>query len=181
MLSGHSSKLTITRKSIAAFVLFFFVSTPVLIPPGMFSILMLTYLFLWLIATGLRVPRDVVFLSVPIMLLILLGLINSLHNEAYNIAKDIWYVGKSLLALIIGYLIMLKIKDLRLAIKAVLLSAAFGSLYHLHHLMTHPELFRQALYEFRGDVGTLFYIVSMGIAVIAASRRYSIELFKRHK
>lgn len=181
MINGSREKLTFTNRDMAATVFLFFVSTPTVLSAGLFSTLMLIYLMLWPLKNRLTLPKEVVKLSLPILLLIIVGLLHSPGKNGYDVFKDIWYMGKSLLALIIGYTIMLNMRDLRLLLKSTVLSATITSIYHLTMLATHPELFRQSLYEFRGDIGILFYSVTLGIAIVAASWKYSFVLFKKHK
>lgn len=181
MLNSSQQTLTFTSRDIAATVFLFFVSTPALLSAGIFSVFMMAYLLLWLMVNRLTVPKEIIKLSLPILLLIIIGLLQSSGKNTYDVLKDIWYVGKSLLALIIGYTLMLHMRDLRLLLRATVLSATITSIYHLIMLAANPDLFRQSLYEFRVDVGMLFYIVSLGITIVAVSRKYSLVLFKRHK
>ncbi len=172
-------RLTVRRKTFAAWFLFAVVFAPVAIPAEAISGLLFVFTVFYIFASGLKFPRRLLYLIAPMLLFILLGLLGSFQNSPYAVVKDVWYAGKSVLALMAGYMIMSEVRDLRSLIKVFLVAAALSALLHLSRFILDLSLVAESLKDIREGAGKGFFISVLAVSLIAACRHFKLEVFRR--
>jgi O-antigen ligase len=130
-----------------------------------FSICVLICLVIAICFSSLRIPRDVIRLVVPLFLIILIGLTGAAEKLSYNVLKDVWYVTKPIALLMLGYMLMLRIRDLESLIRVVLVVAAIVACWHLAAFVATPSLLQSAIPEIRKSAGAGYFIVTIAIAM----------------
>jgi len=114
------------------------------------------------------------WLMLPLALLLALGGLYARQYPAFEIAKDIFYVGKTMVALGLGFVLASYLKDLRTLCRIVVAAAAISSAGHIVEavigLASGMSVFDLRAEEIRGN-----YINIIGLAVLLYFWR-----FKRH-
>ena len=172
---------SVTAEDHAAFLLFVFLNLSAFVPIEITSVLMFLCIC-WLVwMRGMWIPRVVIYIMAPILLFIAIGLSGSAHCKPYNVVKDVWYVGKSLQALVLGFLLMDQIKDLRKALKVILISSLIAATFHIVHFIFNPEILQESVRDLRSDAGRGFMVCGFAIALLVTARKFRIGLFDSNK
>ena len=113
------------------------------------------------------------------IVMILVGLIGAFNNNIYDVAKDCWYFLNVITVLYLGYLIMLRIKDLESILKIYILASIVLSIYHLSFFIVNPSLLSESAVNIRDQTTTGYYLSVIAIGIMYGSYKYRISLFKR--
>lgn len=176
---ANDRRFTVSRKTLAAGFLFVVIFTPVMLPAEAISGLLFIFTVFYLFASELKFPRRLLYLIAPMLLFILLGLLGSFQNSPYVVVKDVWYAGKSVLALMAGYMLMSEVRDLRGLIKIFLIAATLSALLHLSRFVLNPSLLSESVNNLREGAGKGFFISVLAVSLIAACRHFRLEVFRR--
>lgn len=176
---SRDRRFIVTRHTLAAWVLFAAVFAQVALSAEIISGLLFIFAAFYILATGFKFPRRLLYLIGPMLLFILLGLLGSSRNSTYDILKDVWYAGKSVLSLMAGYMLMSEIKDLKSLLKIFLVAAALSALLHLSRFVIDPSLLSRSVNDLREGAGKGFFISVLAVSIIAACRHFRLEVFRR--
>lgn len=172
-------RFIVGRKKLASGFLFAAVFAPVILPAEAISGLLFVFTVFYVSASGLRFPRKLLYFIAPMLLFILFGLLGLFKNAPYDVFKDVWYAGKSVLALMAGYMLMPVIKDLRGLIKVFLWAATLSALFHLAKFIIDPSLLSASVNELREGAGKGFFISVLAVSLVAACQHFRLEVFRR--
>ncbi len=176
---SRDRRFLVTRHALAAWGLFAAVMAPAALSAELVSGLLFIFAAFYILAVGFKFPRKLLYLIGPMLLFILLGLLGSSGNSTYDIFKDVWYTGKSVLSLVAGYLLMSEVRDLKSLIKVFLIAAALSALLHLSRFVMDPSLLSQAVNALREGAGKGFFISVLAVSIIAACRHFKLEVFRK--
>lgn len=176
---SQDRRFVVTRHTLAAGVLFAAVFAPIALSAEIISGLLFCFTAFYILAIGFKFPRKLLYLIGPMLLFILLGLLGSSKNFTYDIFKDVWYAGKSVLSLMAGYMLMSEIKDLKSLLKIFLIAAAISALLHLSRFVIDPSLLSRSVNDLREGVGKGFFTSVLAVSIIAACRHFRLEVFRR--
>lgn len=172
------SNLTIRKRTVSTLILFLFITAPLVLSAEIISLVMLLFLTFWVLISS-RLPNGLGFLIWPIAVIMIVGMLGAWDKPAYDIVKDVWYVGKAALALTTGYILMFHIKDFKSLFKIVLISAAITSLFHILQFIHNPILLTKSLVDIREEAGQGYFICIIAVAIIVACWRTRIVLFPK--
>jgi len=168
-----------SRKTFSVAVLFVFVISPAFVSSEVISLLMFVWIAGAIISSGFRLHRGVLPLVAPLLLFIIIGLLCAYNNTILNIFKDFWYAGKAVLALMVGYMLMIRINDFKTMLRIFICAAVVCSLYHLAYFIVHPELLYESVMSLREVAGKGYFINVLAVAVILACYRWKIDIFPK--
>ena len=183
-LTKHSvNHFVIRKRTVSVVILFFFIVAPKFVSVEIVSLMMLLFLAAWiLIISPFRIPRGLSFLIGPIGVLMIVGILGSLGNTPYNIVKDIWYVGRPILALLVGYVLMLHIRDFKSLLIIVIIAAAIVSLFHVLQFVNTSALLDESIQDIREEAGRRGSLISViAILAIAACWRAGIMVLPNNR
>lgn len=172
------SQLMIRKKTLSLAVLFVFILAPALIPPALISAAMVLTISLLCVFSGFRIQKKVLFLTAPMIVFMIIGLIGLYQNALYNVFKDFWYTANPVLALITGYILMRRIKDLSSLFRIVILASVAISLFHILKFVINPSLLFEPVDILREKAGSGYFLTVLAIPIIVACRKNEIELFR---
>ena len=110
------------------------------------------------------------------LILILLGLINSYHNDVYLVIRDFYYFGSSIIVFYFGYSSGLRLSLKKLMKVIVQLGFLLALIYLVKFLM---EKDIESFYQIRQQLGTASYLIIISLILLILSEKYSIEIFPK--
>lgn len=164
-------------------LIYIFIITPTFLPVGVESILMGYFVFFPLIAWSVSrkaIPSYIVYLTLPLTGIIAIGLVGFINNPAFDVMKDIWYVGNAILTLLTGFILMYNLKDFRRLAKAFVIAGVFVSLLHLFKFVLHPEYLSLPTNDLRNVAGRGNLISILGIGLLTVFWAIKSPLFVRY-
>jgi len=109
----------------------------------------------------------------------IIGLPGFFQNDPYNVFKDLWYTANPVLALITGYMLMRRIKDLGSLFRILILAAVAISLFHILQFATKSNLHTESFVIIRCVAGKGYFLTVLAIPIIVTCRRANLILFPR--
>ena len=151
------------------------------VSPEGISLVMLLLVIVFPVAFGFKIPRGIWFAVWPIAVMMLLGLIGSFVTESSNreindVIKDSWYFGKAILTVLFGYLVMWRIRDIRMVLRLFVLAAVIVSGLHLISIAMDPSVLREPIDLIRETMGVGYMISALGVIIILTTRNYQLNL-----
>jgi hypothetical protein len=164
------------------FVFFLFALLPALLSSALTSLLMsyfATFAVTWWLFSGARLDSELAVMLLPFVAMIGLGLIGCSAHGVYEILKDVWYIGNAALVLLVGYVLMLSLRDLRRLFIVFALCGVLASLLHLLPFALNPRLFDLSL-EAERKIAPASFLSILAMLLLVASWRERMRLFGRH-
>ncbi len=149
-----------TRKNVYAFrSLFFALLVASIFPSGLSFVLFVAMFGVWFLIDNWNIGARFYLLVIPLLAMFLCGLVGAYQNEFFDALKDIWYLGKIVLTMGVGFLLGKYIGHIRDAIKCVILVATLSSIFHI---ISVGMLLSQgnSLFDIR-DAGVYGYLISI--------------------
>ncbi|NOZ09071.1 MAG: hypothetical protein GXO91_09410 [FCB group bacterium] len=141
--------------------------------------IVLLFILILLASVTCRLSRQIITDLSPLLALLVLGLLFAWDHELYNIFKDIWYVGKAVLFLILGYVLMTHIRDIRLLFRVIVMAGLITSVYRILQFVFDPELLKISFIEMRRVIGSGNFNTVLALAVLYTCRVNRIVLFSK--
>lgn len=161
------------------YILFFSLVSPVFVSAELMSVIVaILCLFMWGLSSW-RVPSGLFSLVFPLLLIVLVGLHGVVGHPVYDVVKDVWYYGKPIPTIILGFLLAQNIKNVRSVLLIVILASVFSSLAHLYDVV-FADL-EASVADIRAEVGSGYYVSVVGLAIIIACHHYSIRFYNSWK
>lgn len=174
------SVIRMPRTRLLQVVVFFCFLLSSSVPAWLLSVVMAVGVVLLAADPFCRRAPSVIMPGIGLFLLILaVGLAGSSGKAAYDVAKDVWYVGNALLTLLFGYLLLRRIEDLRLIFLAVAFAGVMVSLFHEVRFVLDPLLFHESLAEIRARAGTGYLISTLGVGIALGDLRFRLGIFPK--
>jgi hypothetical protein len=114
-------------------------------------------------------------------IILFIGMIGSIHNELYDVLRDFWYIANVILTLTFGYVVMWRMRDIKLLLRLIAYAALFVSIMHLSYFIINPVLFSLSFTEIRDKVGSGYFLPLLGIAIVIGDRKLSLDLFSSNR
>lgn len=159
---------------------FFFLTIASLLGAAPVTVLMLFFMFLvlcyWL-PSGSALPPLLGKLLWPFAALLVVGLLGLYENPKYDVFKDVWYVGKPMLCMTVGFVLMWNLRDLRRLLRIFLVVAAVVSAFHIVRFVQNPDLLSLSANDMRNAAGRGYLISVVGVGALLAAWKLGYKLF----
>jgi O-antigen ligase len=168
------------QNKIATIFFLILIVLPGIAPVRIISVVILITLF-FLIFNPLGNKTNLGFLPFigPLLFLPVIGLHGIFQYNIYESLKDLWYLTNPILVFLIGYLLMVYIRDLATLMKIILLASVFISLYHISFFVINPELIYKNHIEIRSSSAGRGYVISIiGLAILLS---FSKQIFNESR
>ncbi len=165
-------------RNVTALILLLAVSFPILLSIKPMTAMLLLILIIWMSLTA-KVNHQIIIDILPLAALMLLGLLFAWDHELYNIFKDVWYVGKAILFLLLGYVLMKHIRDTRLLFRVIVIAGLITSIYRILQFIFEPELLKISFIEMRRVIGSGNFNTVLALAVLYTCWVNRIVLFTK--
>ena len=113
----------------------------------------------------------------PFFALLLVGSLGLYENPMYDVFKDVWYVGKPILCITVGFVLMWNLRDLRRLLRIFLVVGAVVSVFHIIRFIQSPELLSLSANDMRNAAGRGYLISVVGVGALAAAWKLGYRLF----
>jgi hypothetical protein len=176
-MSYRQRPFIIRKSSLSEYTLFLVLILPCFVPAEILSVLLLLLSFLWL-GFFRRGIKRLFFLVSPLLLLIAIGFIGAYKHPAYDVLRDVWYVGKAIPAIALGYLLIENIETFGSICRVIINAAVAASLIHLGELFFHFGS-GMSFFEMRNKEEIRGFIMTViGLAILVTFRREKMNLAK---
>ncbi len=165
-------------RTVTALILLLSVSISIFLSIKAMTAVLLLILIIWISLTT-KLDHQIIIDILPLVALMLVGLLFAWDHELYNIFKDIWYMGKAMLFLILGYVLMTHIREPRLLFRMLVLAGLITSLYRILQFVFAPELLKISFIEMRRVIGSGNFNTVLALAVLYTCRVNRIILFSK--
>lgn len=159
-----------------------FVLVPIL-SVGLETVLFCVFLFfpamLWVFSKA-KMPAEIPRFAGLLLMMMLVGLVSFTGHQAYDVAKDMWYILNPALALTAGYVLMLNLKDMGRLLKAFIIAATLIAIFHLLKIVIHPETLHHNAMDIRSEGGAGFLAPVVSVALFLAAKKMNIRVFGKH-
>ncbi|MBY0579219.1 MAG: O-antigen ligase family protein [Burkholderiales bacterium] len=163
-------------------LLFIYILLPEILAVGFETFLFLCFLLfvaIWWIASREKFPADIPHFIGPLGLILFVGLLGVEGHEGYDVAKDVWYVTNAALSMIVGYVLMLNMRDLSRFFRVFVIASTIIAIFYLRPFVMYPwllDLNFSVLRKLSGG-GPMAPCVALG--VLLAARMGGIRLFEK--
>lgn len=160
----HGEKATLARRTF-----FLAMLLPCVLPAEISTVIFGGLVLWWLATSGFAMERGFLLLVAPLLLMLFIGLLGANNHELYDAGKDVWYLGKAVLAIGVGYFLMQQVGSLRTICRAVVAVAVIAALLHLFRLALYYRA-GMTLYDLRVEEGVHgYFVVVIGLALMLAN------------
>ena len=159
---------------------FFFLTVASLLGAVPTTVFMLLFIFLvlciWIPSRG-GLPPLLGKLLLPFSALLLVGSLGIYENPKYDVFKDVWYVGKPMLCMTVGFVLMWNLRDLRRLLRIFVVVGAVVSVFHIIRFVQDPDLLSLSANDMRNAAGRGYLIAVVGIGAWLAAWKLNFKLF----
>ncbi|TXT32059.1 MAG: O-Antigen ligase [Rhodocyclaceae bacterium] len=159
---------------------FFFLTVASLLGAVPITVFMLLFMFLvlccWIPMRG-GLPPLLGNLLLPFSALLLVGSLGIYENPKYDVFKDVWYVGKPMLCMTVGFVLMWNLRDLRRLLRIFVVVGAVVSVFHIIRFIQNPDLLSLSANDMRNAAGRGYIIAVIGIGAWLAAWKLNFRLF----
>ncbi|MDU9695139.1 hypothetical protein O0Q50_28485 [Priestia aryabhattai] len=103
----------------------------------------------------------------------------SFSNPMADAIRDSIYLIYPILMLIIGYIQMLKFKDVKVILKTIIVAAVILSLIHLGKLIINPTVLSGTIRDIRLALGNGYTLTVIALGIMIYSKRYNLDIIKK--
>ena len=144
------------------------------------TVLMLMFMFLvlcyWIPASG-KLPPLLDKLLLPFSALLVVGSLGLYENPKYDFFKDVWYVGKPMLCMTVGFVLMWNLRDLRRLLRIFVVVGAVVSVFHIIRFIQNPDLLSLSANDMRNAAGRGYMIPVVAVGALLAAWKLDYKLF----
>lgn len=179
-ISSPNISLTVRKHTLALVTLFIILTGPVLFDGLVFVAVESVLLVIWLWVSEWRVERNLIYLCFPLFLILILSTPSSIEYQIFPIAKDVFYVSKTIVALIVGSVLASHIGGIAEAFRVIVLASVFSAAYH------HIEVFVHysdgiSVFSLRSAEGVRGYFVTVvGLAILLVNWKNPTLISRRN-
>jgi len=123
--SGRSTSLSVEWTLFALMLLSY------VLPAGPFTAVIAALCLLLAVLSPGEVNRNAFKLAAPFLFMMIYGVAMSRGNESYDIGKDIWYISKLCLCLVLGFQLGMRTRDGERTLRFLVLFAVLTSLWSI--------------------------------------------------
>jgi hypothetical protein len=132
-----------------------------------------------LLLTNQSIDKRLLYIAMPFVLMLLVGLASGVGAERYAYFKDAWYVGNPLLVMATGYILYRCKPDLGRGLRAFVIGGVIVGLWQLRPYVMQPDLITLPADTIRRLIGTGFFapVVALVILILYAGQwRESLKI-----
>jgi len=163
--------LTDSRTRAATLLFASLLLLPLTRSPELASVVVAAALGGWVALNDLRVPRGLLRLSWPLLLIVVIGLFGASDHPLRSVARDVWYLGKSIVFLVAGFVFGWYVADLRRLLRVFVVGALAAATLHVLQFVFNPELFNESLTGVRHEAGRGYLITAIALGMLLSYRR----------
>ena len=141
----------------------------VLAPPGLVSgmnFYLLALVALPWLTTVRNIENSLLWVLLPFVLLIVIGLLGGVGADRYLYLKDAWYCSNPATIIAVGYALGRLLQETRRGLKAFVFGGTMAALAHLTWFALHPDLLLRAATQIRSVAGTGYYPTALAVVVL---------------
>lgn len=169
-----------TKGDLAKYALFVSLFAPGWLSAVFTTVLLLLICLTWLSLSHWAIHKALLTLIAPILGLILIGTLGAVHYPLYDVFKDVWYVGKIIIAMASGYLLTRDIGDIRIILRTVIYAGVASAVVHSILLLIY---FRSgaSLLDIRNEENVKGYVISLIALAIMVTVPRDFYGMRKHK
>ncbi len=163
------------RAVLAAGLLYLTLVMPMLVSPEITSVCALAFLLAWVLGNRFRIPAGALIVSFPLVLVLGIGLLGAPGNVVWDVLRDVWYLGKSVVILILGFVLAWYIDDLDDILRVFLVVAGVTALSHVFGFILNPSVMNDSVADIRNEIGRGYLITVIALGILASCRRAGLK------
>lgn len=188
-LSNASVELTLNNPQVSekvlwpSVLLFLYILLPEFFAVGIETLLficLLIFVGIWWVASREKLPSDIPRFMGLLLLIVFVGLLGAGGHDGYDVAKDVWYVANAALALLVGYVLMLNMRDLLSFLRVFVIAGTVVAMLYLRPFVFYPSLLKLDIGVIRGLSGGGPMTPCIALGVLLAARIGGIRLFEKN-
>ncbi|MGH0606908.1 O-antigen ligase family protein [Bacillus mycoides] len=128
------------------------------------------------------ITRKILFCILPLVFILCTGVIAGVYSFSNNFTdsiKDIVYMTAPILYILVGFIQMLKIKDIRVALKTIVIAGGILSIIHISKLIANPWVVTESVRVIRQQLGNGYTLSIIGLVIIYFTKYYDFRVFER--
>lgn len=167
------------KHDLARHSLFFMLLLPCFFSAETASIALLGIFFIWLAISRFRLDKGLFSLILPFLVLLAIGSVGIARYPAMDVVKDVWYVGKVVVAIGSGFVLARFLpREFSKVLRVIVFAGGFAAVVHLVEVAIHWES-GKSFFDLRGGEGIRGYFVTViGAAVLASVSRKNLHISK---
>ncbi len=164
------------RAVLAAGLLYLTLVMPMLASPEITSVCALAFLLAWILGNRFRIPAGALIVSLPLVLVLGIGLLGAPGNVVWDVLRDVWYLGKSVVILVLGFVLAWYIDDLDDVLRVFLVVAGMIALGHVLGFILNPGVLNDSVADIRNEIGRGYLITVIALGILASCRRAGLKV-----
>lgn len=166
------------RSTLARHSLLFMLLLPCFASGEVASVLLMAFFTVWVMLAQWRIKLGFIFLVAPIVLLLLIGLLGARQYPLFDVIKDVWYIGKVVVAIGAGYVLAHYFRGFTEISRIVVLAGAIAAGIHFIEIAIHLRS-GISLFTLRDQEGVKGYFITvLGLALISSLPSRALGLAK---
>lgn len=167
------------QKSIS-FLLIIIIVLSAFLPFEIIYLISVGYIIFHLFLYKIPVSKKALFALIPLVIILIISCFGIVWRKNYtDIIRDIAYLSSPVLVFMIGYIQMLKIKDLKMFLKSIIIAGTALSSYHLFKLVVNLEVLTTSIREIRLALGVGYMWSVISLSILILYKYFNLEVFKR--
>lgn len=159
-----------TRTAMAGHSLLLMLLLPSVVSAEAVSIVLMAFLVVWLALSQWRIKRGFLPLVAPFVVLLMIGALGAGQHPLFDVIKDVWYVGKVVVAIGAGYLLARYLRDFASICRIVIMAAVIAAAFHFVEIGMHLRS-GASLFDLRREGVRGYFVTVIGLALMVAFSR----------
>lgn len=129
------------------------------------------------------ITKRVLKVTIPLVTLLILGTITLIgtNNLPRDILRDYLYFLNPIIVLALGYILIIRIKDIKKVFNTVVLVGVIMACVHLWKFISNPLIFSLSLPQIRAEAGTGYSIVLIALLFLIFNKKFNLQIFNNNK
>ena len=162
------ARLPARGHKLATYTLFFFLGALCVVPVKiLIGLAAVALVILLLFQEGKVKAKGIIFLM-PFIFLLIIGFLYAYNHPLFDVVKDVWYTGKIIIGLSLGYLLASYITSFRTFCRVLIYAAVILAIAHIIQATT-AFIGGASIWEMRSQNGISgYFITTIGLALLLA-------------
>lgn len=160
----------ITTSDLAKYAMIFFMAAQAFMPFGVVITFAILSFIIWLALSQWCVNRRLFVLLLPLSLLMATGVLFARQNSLFDAAKDVFYVGKTMVGLGLGYVLARHLRDFRTLCRIIVMAAVLASIAYIAEVVIRMGE-GVSIFQLRSEEVRANFISVVGLAVLLKFRK----------
>lgn len=129
------------------------------------------------------IPKKLLGVLVPLILIVLLGGISSLtySKNTVDIIRDIVYFTFPIILILDSYFLVRKVNNTTVVLNTIVIAGIILSLIHISNFIIQPTLITKSLHEVRAVAGNGNALTVVAMIILFFNKRYNLNIFENKK